>query len=82
MSGRDFHTHLAKERFTVTLKVRKQELKEVICMLKGLTKPFLRCQAIEQLHLIQRITALTKDLTAMEEVECNIQIEDDAKSFA
>ena len=50
--------------------------------------------AIEQLHLIQRITAVAKELTSMEEFfsffqglrkiegEYTIQLEDDAKPFA
>ena len=63
LRGPEFHSLSAKERFTSTLKFRKQALKEVIYVVKGLTKPLLKCPAIEQ----QCIAAVTKELTQMEE---------------
>ena len=63
----DFHILSAMERFTGTVKFRKQGLMEVIYMVKELTKPPLGCPTIEQLHLIQHIAAVAKELTPMEE---------------
>ena len=94
LRAQDFHTLSAKGRFTGMLKFRKQELKEVIYVVKVLTKPLLGHPAIEQLHLIRGITAVAKELTPMEEFpllfqglekiegEHTIQLEDDAKPFA
>ena len=94
MRGLNFHTLSAKGRFTSILKFRKQQLKEVVYVVKGLTKPLLRCPAIEELHLNQCIAAVGKEITPQQKSpllfqgigkidgKCNIQLKDYVKSFA